>query len=285
MLSAFAARKATQTSRETSATTEPRQESSSPASAPKPPTSKRKQPEQGIGAPRKKTRRNQEKHSKAARYFEQVTQNDVVASESETELPTRRWSPSIPILDSSEDEQDEVAEEPLASSSKSKIFTFQPILDANIFYLSFEEQQALRLPSPEISACLLSLQPNEQVGFLGVYAFAVARGSISIAGVQLLPSQKLHRVFAPKSSPLPVLIAQGAASTIVDTSGIPPRLHPAFREGNTIILVQELHTDVEGLGIVCRTFDRAFSPPHTVSNDINLTGVHFVGCFIYHACE
>lgn len=217
---------------------------------------------------------------------------DVVAAKA----PRRRaWSPSEPLRDSSdEDDEDEAMGEdiiqgvlpvaPVAGPSKlapKALSTFHPVLDQNMFFLTPDDARTLQLSNTadESRGTLLILRPPDTLALLGTYRLIVLQGAVSLMGSVLAASPTSHRVFAPRSSPIPVL-----QSTVYRGDGrplpIPERVRSAVGHGMAVILLQELQTDVERLGLVCRTFEGVFSPSRAQSKmpsvDLNLRGAHLV---------
>ncbi|KIJ60990.1 hypothetical protein HYDPIDRAFT_97607 [Hydnomerulius pinastri MD-312] len=178
----------------------------------------------------------------------------------------RAWSPSRPMADSSDEEEpgpsrvgDLKNAAPLAHQTPLKaepttLSTFCPVLDRNLYLLSESES------APNEKGAILVLHPNESVTLLGTYTICVLQGYISLLGVTLSPSDTKHRVFAPRSSPLPVL-SWVAAGGLPDTCTFP--VPPVVRQRSecTAILIRYLDTGVEGLGRICRVFDNVFKPP------------------------
>jgi polynucleotide 5'-hydroxyl-kinase GRC3/NOL9 len=156
--------------------------------------------------------------------------------------------------------------------------TYRPIHGQNLFRLSLDEGSALGLSGPAIT---LVLSPSATVSFVGAYRLRILRGSISLLGTIIPPSRFLHRVFAPRSSPIPVIEALAthgeSSKSLYD---IPTRIASAIDKGDVIIVLQELRTGIEGLGRVMRTFEGVFHHADPVgASDIPLGGVHFV-CFL-----
>ncbi len=206
---------------------------------------------------------------------------------------TKAYSPSrpvIPLVDSSDDASDASEQpptdlsqlfsfdRPLPNEEPQILSTYRPIHGQNIFRLSLDEGSALGLSGPAIA---LVLSPSVTVTFVGAYRLRVLRGSISLLGTIIWPSRVAHRVFAPRSSPIPVieaLVAHGESSQPL--YDIPAQITSVVDEGDVIIVLQELRTGVEGLGRVMRTFEGIFhrADPEGAS-DIPFGGVHFVRFF------
>jgi polynucleotide 5'-hydroxyl-kinase GRC3/NOL9 len=200
--------------------------------------------------------------------------------------------PVVPLADSSDYASDASESEqpvtdlsqlfpynrPLPIEEPQILSTYRPIHGQNLFELSSGEGSALGLSGPAVT---LVLSPSATVSFVGAYRLRILRGSISLLGTIIPSSRVLHRVFAPRSSPIPVigaLAAHGESSkSLYD---IPTRIISVIDEDDVIIVLQELRTGIEGLGRVMRTFEGVFhqADPEGAS-DIPLGGVHFV-CFL-----
>jgi polynucleotide 5'-hydroxyl-kinase GRC3/NOL9 len=203
--------------------------------------------------------------------------------------PTNRgkkaWSPSCPVVDSSDDTSDTNEQfsadlfsshrGPLTSEKPEVLSTYYPIREQNLFQLSLNEGSAFGLNGPAVA---LVLSPSATVSFVGTYRLRVLRGSISLLGTIVQPSQLLHNVFAPRSSPVPViqaLVACGESSNSLPD--IPARILGVIDDGDVVILLQELQTGIEGLGNVVRTFEGAFGQIDLEGfPDIPLEGIHLV---------
>ncbi|KAH9927868.1 hypothetical protein B0H21DRAFT_125216 [Amylocystis lapponica] len=294
--------------------------------APKPP-SKRKPSDPSIKPPRKKKRPQPKRViDNQTRYFAQdelitaaensdTSQNDMSVDEDRFELHVplavqpsppasrgddkkhpRAWSPSAPLVDSSDDE-DNAAGDPAENSyvpaapplptarsapeTPSLLSTFQPILGQNVFHVTPEDLASHLTPQSKQKGTVFVLHLGDTVAFLGAYSLTILHGTISVAGVTLTPSHTPHHVFAPRSSPLPVIQCISSNERVQDGAiNLPPFLGTAAVQGSAILLLQELRTGVEGLGHVCRTFEDAFTPSRwqssTMSFDTALEGVHLL---------
>lgn len=161
--------------------------------------------------------------------------------------------------------------------------TFKSRWDENVFTISPAEIRPLGLftrnESPTIA---LVMKPSETLCLLGTYTFAVTFGSVSLAGVDLNPSPKIHHVFAPRCSPVPVLqcLQPNERTTDQTFTLLPSKMHPFLKSGYAVIILQDLRTGVERLGQVCRIFNGVFEPSQLrrskVVPDLGLTGVHVV---------
>jgi polynucleotide 5'-hydroxyl-kinase GRC3/NOL9 len=153
--------------------------------------------------------------------------------------------------------------------------TYQPAPDRNMFQLSLDEGSSLGLSGPAVA---LVLFPSATVSFVGTYRFRVVHGSVSLLGATVRPSQVVHQVFAPSSSPVSVIQALAAhRESSKSLSDIPARILSTIDEGDVVIVLQELKTGVDGLGRVVRTFESVFDDvlPKGIPA-IPLHGVYFV---------
>jgi polynucleotide 5'-hydroxyl-kinase GRC3/NOL9 len=315
MLSAFAARKAAQAGRQEPANSE-RDSSSIPVPSPPSetsptsrPVSKRK-PSSQSHSPRKKKKKVKRAEGRRIRYFEEQDaseqEGDVIVIDSDEQdasvdlnpplsfepvssTDKRRWSPSIPLNDSSDEEADgepDISDVPAPMPSRSAInsrhrvlSTFQPVVDQNTFFFTSDEALSLGLSSfSGGSAAVLALAPTETICLLGTYSFVVLHGAVSISGVDLPASRTTHHVFAPRSSALPVLECLTGGMAAPHAPGIPKRLQMLLKTEVAIVIILELRTGVEGLGRVCKTFDGVFEPSRWQRNNtesqLRLPGVH-----------
>ena len=204
----------------------------------------------------------------------------------------RAWSPSQPIVavESSEDEAEDAALEeiglgvlPIVRAAEPDapqvLSTYRPVPEQNFFDLSSEELASLGLSSA--SGKLLVLQLPDRVALLGTYSITVLQGEVRLNGTKLTPSLYAHSVFAPRSSPLPVIECSPSSSpseqAVVQLS---TRFAASASRGPVVIVLQELRTGVEGLGLVCKTFEDVFQPSRWQRNQTNvslgLDGVHYV---------
>ncbi|KAK1217414.1 Polynucleotide 5'-hydroxyl-kinase grc3 [Marasmius sp. AFHP31] len=298
MISAIAARKAAQAKLPASPLPQPASESNdSKSPSPVPPKRKRVS-DAAIPHPKKKKKSSNKPPSamKTTRYFQEsdpiTRQGDIILIESDQEdededgmgalasapVGTRAWSPSGPVIDDSE-EGGSGSRQELQSGPKI-LSSYSPVLNQNLFPLEQDEIVALGLLSSSgCKAVLVVLGEDETIALLGTCTLTVIRGSVSLLGATLEPCQprQHHRIFAPRSSPIPVLKASsGKPSEVSEVS----RLNHAFRDENVLVVLQELRTNVEGLGKICKTFQGVFQLPHSLSSpstpDLGLHGVHLV---------
>ncbi|KAH9007199.1 hypothetical protein EDB86DRAFT_2793659 [Lactarius hatsudake] len=199
---------------------------------------------------------------------------DLHQEEPQPAQPEQRkaWSPSRLVFDSSDDASDAnetpLAELPRFPSSNNHLkneepellSTYQPAPDQNMFRLSEDEGSSLGLTGPAVA---LVLFPSATVSFVGTYRLRVLRGSIALLGTIIRPFQVVHQVFAPYSSPIPViqaLAARGESSK--SQSDIPARILSSVDEEDVVIVLQELQSGVDDLGRIVRTFEGVFDDVH-----------------------
>ncbi|KIK94403.1 hypothetical protein PAXRUDRAFT_142920 [Paxillus rubicundulus Ve08.2h10] len=195
----------------------------------------------------------------------------------------RAWSPSRPVADSSDEDTpgpprvDDPPDSinPFVPSIPTKIqhvtlSTFHPVPERNVYHIPSSKYTANE------NAIILVLHPGDSVAFIGAYTLCVLKGSLSLLGVTLSPSDQKHRVFAPRSSPLPVLSWVAAIHPGSCTYTIPSTIR--HQENSTAVLIQYLDTGIEGLGRICRVFENAFKPPRDPSafNSVDLPGISLV---------
>lgn len=203
-------------------------------------------------------------------------------------LTARPWSPSVPLHDlSSEDEEADVSDlidlpPRLRSGEKVKsgtiLSTFSPTPGKNVFFLSTVELKELGLDLKE-KGTLVALDEGDRLCLLGTCRVTVLGGSISVNGVVLRPSINPHNIFAPRSSPLPV-VEYDSSSTNATLDGFCPPQSLQSRDPTelAIILLQELKTNVETLGNICRTFGGIYELPGARwENDFAIDPFHING--------
>lgn len=314
MLSAIAARKLAQAQKESGITpiaVVPLPPVASPP-APSRLVTKRKPSPAPPNPPRKKQKKKKKARrveENRTRYFEEqpITlereediivldsdEQDTSEDEFESHLPSkvskgkRAWSPSLPLNDSSNEEDSENEVRAVPAPEPAILSTFVSIPGENLFFLTPEESTSLGLSLYEDeSASVISLAPTQTISFLGTYTFVVLRGSVSISGVNLTASPMRHRVFAPRSSPIPVLahLSGDSSGSHRKKANLSDRLHFLLNQERAIIVLQELRTGVEGLGRICRTFDGFFEPSRWQKSDLQpqfpLRGTHMVCSQVY----
>ena len=194
----------------------------------------------------------------------------------------RAWSPSRPISDSSDDEEpgpfgsfDPASYLIPSASTKPEplplpLSTFRPVPNRNVYPVPENEY------ATGGKARILVLPSNETLALVGTYLFCVLQGSLSILGVTLSPSNTKHTVFAPRSSPIPILSWVTLKDQGSCTFPIPPDIRQ--QANTTAILLEYADTGVEGLGRICRVFENAFKPPRESDAvpGIDLPRIHIV---------
>jgi polynucleotide 5'-hydroxyl-kinase GRC3/NOL9 len=207
---------------------------------------------------------------------------------------TRRpWSPSHPLVDSSDEEKDEVScskhpSLPTPALEPVTLSSYMPDDHINFFPLSMEELSTVDSASSLTSRCAIILRPEETICLLGTCTLNVIYGTIMLLGACLTAPSHGHRIFAPQSSPLPIIRCtrdqdEEGRQTLAQRSILPRRIDSELRDGDALLVIEELHTGVEALGKVCRNFDGVFHPPRWVrsspthnASELGLLGVHLV---------
>ena len=279
-------------------------QSPAPGNAPRRPSHKRK-PESVLGneaeqSQRRKTSDDRKIEGKV-RYFDapvdvlepdsfSLTDEDVSFSDQELlpqahVQPRRAWSPSQPLLDSSDEEMETEIGGVQATSASIPTPTTAPFsveIDTNTFRLTPEE--CFALVGLEEPATIMILPVHSDFALTGVYQLTVLQGAVTIMGVTLVCSTISHAVFSPKLSPLPCIESLGntrPAPPLV--SRAPGRLQPWISPDHAIIVIRAHHTGIEGLGRVMRTFEGMFQSSQLPSStaDLGIPGVrvHMVCAF------
>lgn len=319
MLSAVAARKAAQSAKQTVSAPQAPSEISqtdsapTPGSRPPPSSSKRKPSSQSTPAVKKKKKKTQEK-AKTTRYFHEpepqniVVEPDVITidsdvSEAEEDLESldaidfsiadfhskvepspsgpvkRAWSPSAPILDSSDEEEADA--EPSTSSSSTEadsLSTFRPIRDQNVFLLTAEDLSSVGYGDDFATSALTVLNPGDTLSFIGAYRFSILQGSVTVLGTTFRPSLQTHNVFAPRSSPIPMIRAASSSTSTPTNFPLPPRLKLSVQPDATILVLHELRSNVRGLERICGVFEDVFRLPRRQAPlfDFGIRGLYLV---------
>lgn len=303
MLSAFHVRKARQAGtsgvREPTVSsltpTNPDSQSPAPSSASRRSSRKRK-PEPGTGneagRPQRRKKADDRKIEGKARYFDaradvpepdlhSLTDGDISLSDreilslSQPRLqPGRAWSPTQPLLDSSDEEIGiEVGGVRATNASIATPTTvpFSAEIGVNTFPLTPEESSALI--DVEEPATVMILPAHSDIALIGVYQLTVLQGAMMVMGVTLVPSNSSHAVFSPKLSPLPCIESLGntdPASPLI--SHVPDRLRACISPDHAVILIRAHPTGIEGLGRVMRNFESMFQHSQ-LGVDLRIPGV------------
>ena len=195
----------------------------------------------------------------------------------------RVWSPSEPILDSSDEEVEMEAEEGGIRTLDTSIavhttLPFSPEIDTNTFRLTPDECSALT--SHEEPATVMILPVHFDIALVGVYQLMVLQGSVMVMGVTLVTASVSHAVFSPKLSPLPCIESLGnAGQTFPMITRLPDRLRVRISPDHAVVLIRAHTTGIEGLGRVMRTFESMFQPSQPASVDLGIPGV-----YVYNVC-
>lgn len=323
MISAVAARKAAQAAQQ-----KPEQQTvqPQPPSLPPPQSPKRKPLSQPSGSRKKRKRESKinPKNDTASLNANDVfrAQNDIIVIEdgddsdgiasssdlgSDIEILSsppahlvkrRAWSPSIPVGDSSEDEDMDSDEElppelvidvpaRLARQPQTNVgqvlSTYVPVLGQNVHQLSSRDFGKIGLQNLTGTGTVVSLEPGERLCLLGTCKLILLQGSITVNGAPIRPSKIPLPIFAPRSSPLPIIDCQASLKPTV-----PPIANISLfpQTNSTLVLLQELQSNVRDLGRVCRTFDGVYEPttlPQTQSMaaPLQIPGLYLVCMFSF----
>ncbi|KAG6334274.1 hypothetical protein ID866_4814 [Astraeus odoratus] len=144
---------------------------------------------------------------------------------------SREWSPSRPI---------EEPTEPTAVSN------FSPTINQNTFVPSKDYLSSLGLQDER--AVVLIVNAGESLALLGPYLLTVLQGCVSLCGVTLSASLVQHRVFAPRSSPVPV-ISWTPLRDLSDSTQLPLPSGVNANTDSAVLLIQYLGTGIEELGL------------------------------------
>ncbi|TBU27745.1 hypothetical protein BD311DRAFT_664935 [Dichomitus squalens] len=290
-----------------------------PSSDQKPPPKRKPSAPAGNATKKRKGQNRRSSPEPSARYFAQPdafeNQEDIIVvndSDSETSVASqdtpsegeasrippsrlnprpasrkRAWSPSVPLQDSSDEEVEDADEILILDAtdpppdesvpvSPALLSTFRPVLDQNVFRLGPSD-----LSANKRTALLLSA--GDTVALLGTYSITVLRGTVDLGGVSLNASTTSYPVFAPRSSPIPIIQCRphkGSSSDPAVLSTLLSRVAAATMDYDAAIILQELHTGIEGLGRICRTFDGFFAPSRwhrgRVTFDLGLDTVYYL---------
>ncbi|KAL1759310.1 hypothetical protein FB107DRAFT_271127 [Schizophyllum commune] len=164
----------------------------------------------------------------------------------------RAWSPSAPALE-------DVPLAPTASIPHPPdiLSTYEPIPDQNIYLVDPQELSIGASVTSAASSAFLLLDEGTRACFVGNYNLTTVKGAVILAGTRLRASPVAHRVFAPTSSPLPVIKAVADDQPAMP---VPARLQCVVEKASCVVLIQSLITGVEGLQRVCQRFEGVFTP-------------------------
>lgn len=305
MISAVAARKAALAARK------PPIEESGPTSIPPIPPSlapKRKSSSQKTQAEKKKLKKLKSKSNQSSTdVFKE--QEDIIVMDSgessEEDMSEdfdrvsvngqlqgeKAWSSNHSVGDSSDDfmevDGEEAAQLDISSFFNNKahqegldenrlLSTFQPFPDQNMFFLTAEEQSILNLSD---RGTLIALNAQDSLCLLGTCNLTILHGSVTLCGITLQASSTKHPIYAPRSSPLPIIRASFKSASVLKPEALSPRLLKIL-DFKVVIILQELRTNVEDLGRICRSFEAVFEPTkwqQSISNEpFEIPGLYMV---------
>ncbi|KAG8702147.1 Polynucleotide 5'-hydroxyl-kinase grc3 [Ceratobasidium sp. 395] len=222
-----------------------------------------------------------DKQSRKKSKAERTAQNLEGDQQVSTDPAPRAYSPSQPVVDSSDEDQplgdsipvnfgacpDEDGLVPQSSIQKIPEKVFDPVDGQNSFSLSIEE--AFPITGQSSAARLLVIQPGNSLIFTGTMGLLVLQGSVRLMGTLLLPSRIPHRVFAPHYFPVPsISVPLASDTTLVDNRAptpslsqqLPKHIRSLINPDHSAILIFELFSGVEGLGKVMYEFGSLFEP-------------------------
>ena len=245
-----------------------------------------------TGQPQRRKKADDQRFEGKVRYFDtpvdipepdlhSLTDGDIslsdqeILSQSHTQ-PQRAWSPTQPLLDSSDGEMETETGgvQPIDASAVASTAPLSTEPDVNTFRLTPEECFALiNLEEP---ATAMILPVHSSITLTGVYQLTVLQGAVMLMGVTLTSPDTSHAVFSPRLSPLPCIESLGnadPASPLI--SHVPDRLRPWTSPEHTVVLIRAHPTGIEGLGRVMRTFEGMFQPlqPSVSTVDLGIAGV------------
>ncbi|KDQ14247.1 hypothetical protein BOTBODRAFT_132759 [Botryobasidium botryosum FD-172 SS1] len=146
---------------------------------------------------------------------------------------------------------------PTAPDPAPSVFsTFSGVAQKNLFPMDNEELLQFNMHTSSGRSAIIILEPSESLAFIGTARLTLLRGFISLLGVPLHPSLDPHPVYAPRSHPVPILTSL-PNSPRGDTE-LPPRLQAYCGPESSVVLIQEMLTGVEGIGTICKSFERVF---------------------------
>ena len=190
----------------------------------------------------------------------------------------------------------QVQAQPHQPSTSVTLSTFEPILDETVFPLTPSELSALGLDSTSSPASIVLLPAHASLCLVGVVSVTVLHGSLSLLGTNLPASISPHRIFAPRSAPLPILRCafsqkgkESARPSVLGELNLPEKVKEPVEgvmKHGLVLLFQELKTGVEGLGRICRPFLGVFGQSRweasRANDDVGLgvDGVSIVCSFI-----
>jgi len=259
-------------------------------------SSRKRKPESvtgnGTGQPQRRKKTDGRKVEGKARYFDapldilepdllSLTDEDISLSDQEIlsqshAQPQRAWSPSQPLLDSSDEEMEMEGNgvRPTDVPDVVGAAPFSAELDVNTFRLTPKE--CFALISLEEPATAMVLPVHSSITLTGVYQLTVLQGAVIIMGVTLTASDASYPVFSPRLSPLPRIESLGNADPSPPLiSHVPDRLRSWISREHAVIIIRAHLTGIEGLGRVMRSFEGMFQPSQSSRSivDLGISGV------------
>lgn len=142
------------------------------------------------------------------------------------------------------------------------ISTFTPSLDQNVF---FDDTQ---------SAVYLVLSPSETLSFVGTVSITVLQGTISLFSSLLHASTGHYRVYAPKNYPVATIEAIEAPKELENRTPLPAFLESSVNQSQTVIMVQDLHSGIQGLAKIFGIQQSTFETLNELQFDFKLREFH-----------
>ncbi|CAE6443558.1 unnamed protein product [Rhizoctonia solani] len=137
-------------------------------------------------------------------------------------------------------------------------------------YFNLTSEEAYSVTGRRMAARIVLLNEGESLLFVGTMELTLLQGSIRLLGTILTPSRTSHRIFAPRTHPIPVLDALGQPTGTTSrqpnhkrphlASELPGRIIESVSSLHAVLVLQELVTGVEGLSQVIPTFAGIFEP-------------------------
>ncbi|KAG8691573.1 Polynucleotide 5'-hydroxyl-kinase grc3 [Ceratobasidium sp. 423] len=137
----------------------------------------------------------------------------------------------------------------------------------NYFILTHED--AYSITGRRTAARIVLLNQGESLLFVGTMELTLLQGSVRLLGTTLTPSRTSHRIFAPRSHPIPVLDALGQLTGTSQESSqnkaqlvsrLPGHIIESVSSSHVVLVLQELVTGVNELGGVVQPFAGIFEP-------------------------
>ncbi|KAL5512247.1 hypothetical protein ACEPAG_3532 [Sanghuangporus baumii] len=148
---------------------------------------------------------------------------------------------------------------------------FVPRPEKNVFYIEKNDTQSVL----GRKGTMVTLVEGETTALLGVYSLTVLRGRVCVMGTELHASaSRPHTIFAPKCSPIPVITA--IPSSGISSCPLPDRITHAIDPNDTVLFLEDVHTGVEDLGLICKTFENVFDASSLGEDTLHLSGARML---------